>query len=202
LTTNFAEAGGFIKSDPSLARPDLQLHFVIGMVDDHNRKLHLGHGFSCHVCLLRPMSRGHVGLRSSDPLAAPSIDPNFLGDPADLAALARGVKIMRRILDAPAFAPHRGRELYPLDTNDDAAVRQAIRARADTIYHPVGTCKMGRDDQAVVDASLRVRGVAGLRVVDASIMPNVISGNTNAPTIMIAEKAADMILGKSLADAA
>ena len=193
LATNFAEAGGFFKSAPELPRPDLQMHFVIGMVDNHNRKLHLGHGFSCHVCLLHPESRGTVSLASADPLAAPVIDPKYLSAPADLPRLVEGFGKMREILRAPALAPIRGRELYTARAHTDAEIAAALRDRADTIYHPVGTCKMGSDDQSVVDSRLRVRGLQGLRVVDASIMPTIVSGNTNAATIMIAEKASDLI---------
>jgi choline dehydrogenase-like flavoprotein len=193
IATPFAESGGFIKSHPDLARPDLQLHFLIAMVDDHGRKRHLGFGYSCHVCVLRPKSRGTVGLASADPTKAPRINPNFLGDPADAALLLEGVKRTRTILASPALAKYRAKELYKSDGMDDAALMAQIRARADTIYHPVGTCKMGTDAMAVVDPELRVHGIAGLRVVDASVMPTLIGGNTNAPTIMIAERAADLI---------
>ncbi|PVY76822.1 choline dehydrogenase-like flavoprotein [Tamilnaduibacter salinus] len=194
LTTNFAEAGGFIRSRPDMEIPDLQLHFVVSIVDDHARKLHPGHGFSCHVCVLRPKSRGTVGLNSARAMDAPRIDPNFLGEDEDLETLLRGVKAMREILEAPPLAPYRGKDLFSEGVTEDDALRQLIRQRADTVYHPVGTCRMGQDDQAVVDTDLRVRGLEGLRVVDASIMPNVVSANTNAPTVMIAEKAADAIL--------
>lgn len=194
VATPFAEGAGFLKTDPALGRPDIQLHFVISIVDDHARKLHLGHGFSCHVCALRPYSRGTVTLQSDDPLAAPAIDPQFLSDPRDLETTIKGAKMARAILQAPAMAPYRDKELFGLhDGMSDAEWERHIRARADTIYHPVGTCKMGVDAMAVVDPRLRVRGMEGLRVVDASVMPTLIGGNTNAPTIMIAEKAADMI---------
>jgi len=193
LTTNYAEAGGFLRSDPSVSRPDLQLFFVIGIVDDHNRALHLGHGYSCHVCVLRPKSRGSVRLASADPFAAPLIDPNFLAAEDDLETLVRGYKMTKRILEAQAFAPYRGRELYTARARTDDEIRAVIRARADTVYHPAGTCRMGGDENAVVDPTLRVRGLEGLRVADASIMPTLVSGNTNAPTIMIGEKAADLI---------
>jgi len=193
LTTPYAEGGAFLKSDPALARPDLQLHFVIALVDDHSRKLHLGHGFSCHVCVLRPFSRGEVGLRDADPLSPPRIDPQFLADERDAALLLKGAKMTRDILSAPALAPYRGRQLYLTGQESDAELMRHIRARADTIYHPVGTCRMGTGDDAVVDPQLRVRGVEGLRVVDASVMPTLVGGNTNAPTIMIAEKAAELI---------
>ena len=194
LTTNFAEAGGFIRSRPEEARPDLQLHFVIGKPVDHGRKTIFGHGYSCHVCLLQPQSRGSVKLASADPMAAPLIDPNFLGERDDVERLVRGFKLMRRILQQPALAGHRGVELpASAGARTDAEIETFIRNHADTIYHPGGSCRMGSGALDVVDAELRVRGIDGLRVVDASIMPRVVSGNTNAPVIMIAEKAADMI---------
>ena len=193
LTSNFAETGGFAKSDPSLELPDLQFHFVVSVVDDHARKRHFARGYSCHVCLLRPKSVGQVSLASADPSVAPLIDPNFLAERQDLDTMIKGARLMQQILEAPAFAPHRGEELYPVNIADNAALAQAIRDRADTVYHPVGTCKMGHDHMAVVDAELRVHGMENLRVADASIMPTLIGGNTNAPTIMIGEKAADMI---------
>ncbi|MDX8351126.1 choline dehydrogenase [Cognatiyoonia sp. IB215182] len=202
LASPFAEGAAFLKTDPALDRPDIQLHFVIAIVDDHARKLHLGHGFSCHVCALRPHSRGMVGLQSGDPLAAPAIDPQFLSDPRDLGTIIKGAKMMREILQAPPLAPFRHKELHGTrEGMSDAEWERHIRARADTIYHPVGTCKMGVDDMAVVDPQLKVRGMQGLRVIDASVMPTLIGGNTNAPTIMIAEKAADLIKCKTLAGA-
>ena len=193
LTSNVAEAGGFLKTDPSLPLPDIQLHFVVGKAIDHGRKMGLGHGFSCHVCLLRPKSRGHVMLQSRDALAPPAIDPKFLDDPADLDGMVAAFRLARRILDAPALASLRKRDLLTRGIETDAQIRAVLRERCDTLYHPVGTCRMGPDDQAVVDPALRVRGIEALRVVDASIMPTLIGGNTNAPTIMIAEKAADLI---------
>jgi choline dehydrogenase-like flavoprotein len=195
LTTNFAESGGFIKTDPALPRPDIQLHFVIGLVDDHARKRHFATGYSLHTCVLRPRSRGTVGLHDADPMSPPRIDPRFLSETGDLETLVRGVKIARRIMETPAFRALAQTELYTGDVHDDDGLREAIRKRADTIYHPVGTCRMGAADDplAVVDPSLRVRGLEGLYVVDASVMPTLIGGNTNAPTIMIAEKAAELL---------
>ncbi len=194
LTTNFAEAGGFIKSQASQAQPDLQLHFVIGKLVDHGRKPTLGHGYSCHVCLLQPKSRGSVRLASSNPLAAPLIDPNFLAHSDDLARMVRGFKQMRAILKSPALAKLGGRELATTSSAiTDAQIEAVIRAKADTIYHPVGSCRMGNTAHDPLDAQLRVKGIQGLRVVDASIMPRIVSGNTNAPVVMIAEKAVDMI---------
>ena len=194
LTTNFAEAGGFIKSSASESLPDLQLHFVIGKLVDHGRKTVFGHGYSCHVCLLRPKSRGSVTLADNNPMSAPLIDPNFFAERADLDRLVRGFKLMRGILGQPALAAYRGRELpASAGAQSDAQIEEFIRGHADTIYHPVGSCRMGPAETDVVDAQLRVRGVQGLRVVDASIMPSIVGGNTNAPVIAIAEKAADLI---------
>ncbi len=196
LTTNFAEAGGFIKSAPTEAIPDLQLHFVVGKLVDHGRKTVLGHGYSCHVCLLRPRSRGSLRLASADPQVMPLIDPAFLQDADDVARLVRGFKVMRTLLQQPALARNGGVEsAASREAVSDAQIEQFVRNHADTIYHPVGTCRMGPDaaSGAVVDARLRVHGVDGLRVVDASVMPSVVGGNTNAPVIMMAEKAVDMI---------
>ena len=194
LTTPFCEAGAFVRSSPEEARPDLQFHFVVAKLIDHGRKTVLGHGYSCHVCLLRPKSRGSLTLQSADPLAPPRIDPAFLADPDDALRLARGFRLMRQVMAQPALAGHGAVELpASASAQSDAAIETFIRAHADTIYHPVGTCRMGRGPLDVVDAELRVHGLDGLRVVDASIMPSIVSGNTNAPTIMIAEKAADLI---------
>ena len=194
LTTNFAEAGGFVKSDPSEPVPDLQLHFVIGKLVDHGRKTVFGHGYSAHVCLLQPKSRGSVTLASRDPMALPLVDPNFLGDPSDMVRMVRGFRRTREILAQPALAQFGAKELAAsASARTDAEIEQFIRQYADTIYHPVGTCRMGPGPLDVVDAQLRVHGLQGLRVVDASIMPRIVSGNTNAPTVMIAEKAVDLL---------
>ncbi|MEO0913642.1 MAG: GMC family oxidoreductase N-terminal domain-containing protein, partial [Pseudomonadota bacterium] len=196
VASPLAEAGAFLKSHAGASRPDLQLHFVIGIADDHMRKLHYGYGFSCHVCALRPASRGTLRLRDAEPLSAPRIQPNSLSEEEDIATLLRAARLMRRLLAQPALAPWRGAELYPLTDDSDAALTDDIRNRADSIYHPVGTCRMGAGSGAVVGPDLTVHGIANLRVVDASVMPRIPSGNTNAPTIMIAEKAADIIRGR------
>ena len=195
ITSAIASAGAFFKSHPDVTVPDLQLVFVLAQVDDHARKQHLGHGISCHVDVLRPYSRGTVGLQSTDPRVAPVIDPRFLSDDRDVQLLLKGGRVQQRLIESSAFAPVRGKMMYPVHADDARAMEQDIRNRADTQYHPVGTCKMGPDSDpmAVVDAQLRVKGIAGLRVADASIMPTLIGGNTNAPSIMIAEKAADLI---------
>lgn len=195
LTTNFAEAGAFLKSSPEVTRPDLQLHFVVAKLIDHGRQTVWGHGFSCHVCVLRPQSRGTVRLRSADPLTLPLIDPNFLAVEDDLQRTVRGVQMARRILAQAALARHGAQELpRSASAQTPGEIAQWVRQTADTIYHPVGTCRMGHGAMDVVDSQLRVHGVLGLRVVDASIFPSIPSGNTNAPTIMVAEKAACMVL--------
>jgi len=193
ITSNLAEAGGFLKSEPALEEPDIQLHFLPALIDDHGRRKHLGGGFSLHTCVVRPRSRGEVRLASPDPFAPPHIDPNFLSDPDDLDRLVRGVRIAERIFDQPPIKDLDAGPIYLGPNADDQSLIADIRARADTIYHPVGTVRMGSDPDAPLDPHLRVRGVQGLRVVDASVMPNLVSGNTNAPVIMIAEKAADLI---------
>lgn len=193
MHTNGAEAGGFLKTDASLDRPDIQLHYVVGILRDHARKVSPHHGVSLHTCILRPKSTGWVKLASSNPLDAPLIHPNFLDHPDDADALLKGVRLSQRIMSSPAMAPYAQAETHPaLHLNDDELLTE-IRRRSDTVYHPVGTCRMGSDDSSVVDAQLRVRGMSRLRVIDASVMPTLIGGNTSAPTMMIAEKAADLL---------
>jgi choline dehydrogenase len=195
FTSTIAEAGGFIKTRDELEAPDVQLHFAPAMVVDHGRTQLWGHGLSCHVCLLRPKSTGTVTLKSADPEDDPLIDPQFLSHPEDIKTMVQGYKKMMAILNTEPLQKYtKDNCKRPVDINNDRDIEQAIRESADTVYHPVGTCKMGSDSEAVVDERLRVHKTRRLRVVDASIMPTLIGGNTNAATIMIAEKAADMIL--------
>ncbi len=193
MTTPYAESGAFLKLEPDAPCPDVQLHFVIAALEDHGRVKVRAHGYSGHVCVLRPESKGRVTLASADPRAMPLIDPRFLSDPRDLALMKKGVRAMYRILETPPMSDYRGRDRHPVNLDDDAAIEALIRARSDTIYHPVGTARMGSDDGAVCDPRLRVRGVGGLYVADASIMPKLVSGNTNAPSIMIGERAAEFV---------
>jgi choline dehydrogenase len=197
LTSNVGEAGGFVSSNSSTPAPDLQFLFGPGYYVDHGFQKIKGHAYTLGPTLIRPFSRGHLKLRSNNPLDAPAIYANYLADPRDMDAMLKGVKLARQIAAAAAFDPFRGLEMLPgPDAQDDSALRRHITRYAATLYHPVGTCMMGNDPASVVDAELRVHGVERLRVVDASVMPTVIGGNTNAPTIMIAEKAADFIRGK------
>jgi len=193
FTTNVAESGAFVKTDPALDRPDVQLHFVTALVDDHGRKRHFARGYSIHTCVLRPYSRGTVRLASPDLRDPPLIDPRFLSDRRDMDTLVAGVSVALRILRAPAMAGYDGPAFHGTGKEEGEALIPLIRDHADTIYHPVGTCRMGGDEAAVLDPQLRVRGVEGLRVVDASVMPTLISGNTQAPSSMIGERAADFI---------
>jgi choline dehydrogenase len=195
ITSNVAESGAFLRTQETLATPDIQLALVVGIVDDHTRRQHLGHGFSVHVTLARPRSRGELRLAGPDPRLAPLIDPRYFSDPYDLAVLKAGVRRALQIVNAPPLDAYRGRWMYPFEPGRDEELERDIRRSSDTEYHPCGTCCMGPqgDRLAVVDAQLRVHGIDALRVVDASIMPELTAGNTNAPTIMIAEKAADLI---------
>ena len=194
-TSNVAEAGAFIISGLGAATPDIQYHFIPAQVVDHARTKLDGYGVTLHACCLRPQSRGEVRLASADPLRSPVIDPNYLAAGYDLKILIDGIRRGREILAAPPLAKWLGAERIPGPAiQSNAELEAFIRAAAETEYHPVGTCKMGSDPLAVVDERLRVRGIERLRVIDASIMPTLISGNTNAPTIMIAEKGVDMML--------
>jgi choline dehydrogenase len=197
LTSNVAEAGGFVKSDPSRERPNLQFHFLPCLLRDHGRQTVFGYGVTLHVCDLLPKSRGRIGLLSADPASPPRIEANYLSHPDDIGVLLNGLKIARRVLEAPSMKRHIKAELLPgAQVQSDDALIEDIRARAETIYHPVGSCRMGQDAASVVDPEARVRGVEGLRVVDASIMPSIIAGNTNAPVMMMAENVARMMLGR------
>ena len=186
----------FMKTDENLDLPDIQMHFIGALLKDHGKTKPDQHCFSNHVCVLRPESRGYIALKSLDPTIPPIIQPNYLSAQKDLDVMVKGVKMSREVINQKAFDQYRGAELHPgLDVQTDKDIEEFIRSHAETIYHPVGTCKMGNDEFAVVDDKLRVRGVENLRVVDASVMPTLIGGNTNAPTIMIADKISDHILG-------
>jgi choline dehydrogenase len=197
-------AGGFARTRPELDRPDVQFHFFPYSTDRIDPSLHRFSGFTLSVCKLRPESRGTVEIKSGDPHAAPAIQPNFLERESDVATMLDGLKLVRQLASTPELARWIVAEYDPgPDCASDDQLVDFIRRKGMTVYHPVGTCKMGTDAQAVVDKELRVHGMQGLRVVDASVMPVVTSGNTNAPVIMIAEKAAEMILHSSRsADAA
>jgi len=197
LTSNVAEAGGFVRLSSTSEVPDVQFHIGPSYFKSHGFETTTQHTFSFLPTVLRPRSRGTITLRSSNPLDAPRIHANYFGDPGEINLMVEGVKLARQIAGARALTKFRGRELFPgNDAQGDDALRDFARRMTETLYHPVGTCKMGNDPMAVVDPELRVHGLERLRVVDASIMPSVTGGNTNAPTIMIAEKAADMIKGK------
>jgi choline dehydrogenase-like flavoprotein len=193
FTSNVNEAGAFVRTLPGLPAPDVQMVFAHALSDNHGRTPRWGSGFAGHVCVLRPHSVGRVSLASTDPMAPPLIDPGFLSDERDMDTLLRGVKWIKRIFESSVL--HEGPPVplfdEPLETDDD--LRRFIRGHADTLYHPVGTCRMGTDQMAVVDARLRVHGIHGLRIVDCSVMPTVPGGNTNAPAVMIAEKAVEFI---------
>jgi len=196
FANNMLHAGGFIKTDPSLPRPDVQL-ILMPVHRDATGRMGRGHGFALIAIVLRAESRGTVEPASADPRDNPLIDPHFLEEDDDVETLVKGVKIARTMLQSKPFAPYRGEELKPgMEVRTDDEWRKFVRENFVTVFHPVGTCRMGPDAGAVVDAELKVHGVEGLRVVDASIMPTLIGGNTNAPAIMIAEKAADMMLGR------
>ncbi|MFC0283298.1 choline dehydrogenase [Camelimonas abortus] len=192
------ESGAFLKTRPDLEIPDVQIHFVAAITIDHARTPSDRHGFTIHVCPLRPESRGYIGLHSPDPARAPLIQPEYLSAERDIEVMRAGVRMIRDIVGRPAMDRYRGPEYAPgAAAQDDAAIDAWIRDAAETLYHPVGTARMGNDPMAVVDSRCRVHGVSGLRVVDASVMPTLVGGNTNAPTIMIAEKISDDIRGRA-----
>ena len=199
-SSNIAEAGGFVRS--RLAdddRCDLQFHFVPALLDDHGRHRLPGYGYTLHACHLHPRSRGQVRLRSANPAQPVAIHANYLSDAEghDQAMMIEGARVARDIMNQSAFDACRGRAIFPESSIiTDAQYLDFIRRKAETVYHPVGTCRMGKDDGAVVDSELRVRGIEGLRVIDASVMPSLPSGNTNAPTIMLAERASALIAGE------
>jgi len=197
-SSNIAEAGGFVRSRFAAdERADIQFHFVPAMLDDHGRHRLPGDGYTLHACYLHPRSRGRIALAGADPSLPPRIHANYLGDDDgfDLKMMIEAARLSRDLLRQPAFDRWRRAPIFPAREDlDDAGLEAFVRAKAETIYHPVGTCRMGSDDAAVLDPQLRLRGVDGLRVIDASAMPTLVSGNTNAPVIMMAERAAALIL--------
>ena len=204
FTSNGAEAGAFIQTQSGLPEPDIQYHFFPNLIPTVYNSLDIKkHGYTLVPAVVTPQSRGRLTLRSTDPKQYPAIHANYLADEADLRVLVEGVKLARRLGQTRAFAPFYQEEMLPGPrVQSDQGIIAYIRNGVQSLYHPVGTCKMGHDDQAVVDEQLRVRGVEGLRVVDASIMPTVVNGNTNAPTIMIAEKIAALLRGHAIGEEA
>ncbi len=199
LTSNVCEGGAFVSTEGNPDWPDIQMHFLPAYVIDHGKVRVPGHGVTLNTAYLRPESRGEVTLSSSDPLADPLIDPNYLSHPNDWTHSIEGFKLAREILTSPSFAKlYKAEHLPGKSVRTDVEIKAYIREWAKTDFHPAGTCKMGSDPMAVVDQSLRVHGLEGLRVIDASIMPTLISGNTNATSIMIGERGADAILGRRL----
>ena len=195
LTIAAGTSGAFLKTNPRFATPDIQLHFIPFSTDKMGEKLHAFSGFTASVCQLRPESRGSLKIRSADASVPPEIRINYLASETDRTAFIDGIRILRKILAAPALKPYCVNEVYPgSDKTSDEELLDFCRGTGSTVYHPTSTCRMGNDSLAVVDQRVRVRGIEGLRVIDASVMPDLMSGNTNAPTIMIAEKASDMIL--------
>jgi choline dehydrogenase-like flavoprotein len=196
LSSNVFEATGFIRTLPELPRPDVQIVFQAARRNPNTFPFPLGHGYAISVVGLYPKARGRVTLASADPRAHPLVDPSLLGHPDDVAMMLRGLKIGRRIAHAPSFDRYRATEVQPgASVQDDAALVEYIRRASATVHHPCGSCRMGPDANAVVDAQLRVHGIEALRVADASVFPSLVGGNTNAAVVMIAEKAADMIRG-------
>ena len=200
-TTNVAEAGCFARTNPDDPRPDVQMHFIPALLENHGLNTKFGHGFSTHACQLRPQSLGRLWIKSADPFADPAIDPNYMAERADVDCLIRAFKLSRDVILDAAFAEKRApnRDFVWEQAKTDKEIEAYLRANAETVYHPVGTCKMGHDDMAVVDDKCRVHGVEGLSVVDASVHPTLIGGNTNAPTIMTAEKVSEYMLAPGAA---
>jgi choline dehydrogenase-like flavoprotein len=197
ITSCVAESGVYYRTHPDVDVSDMEMELIVGIADDHGRKGHLGHGYSAHLLLARPRSMGEVRLESPDTRVAPLIDPRYFSHPYDMETLVKGTQIALDIMNGPAFEPYRGDMIVHYDRDDPAQIEGALRQHADTEYHVCGTCKMGpdTDPMAVVDAQLRVKGMSGLRVADASVMPQVTSNNIHAPVIMIGEKCADMMRG-------
>jgi choline dehydrogenase len=195
LTIAAGTSGAFFKTSPRLASPDIQIHFIPFSTDKMGENLHDFSGFTASICQLRPESRGSLRIKSADPAVPPGISINYLATETDRRAFIDGLKILRNILAAPALKAYCAGEVYPgSNVTSDDDLLEFCRQTGSTVYHPTSTCRMGNDSLAVVDQRLKLRGIEGLRVVDASVMPDLVSGNTNAPTIMIAEKASDMIL--------
>jgi len=198
MAGNLFEVTGFLHSTDGLDKPDIQLVFMPANRPKPGFPFPVGHGYGINTILLQPKSRGTVKLASNDPKQAPLIDINFMGDEADFEPLIRGMRISRQILDSPAMAKYQGKETLPgVNIDSDEKLKGFIKGNMTSVHHPGGTCRMGSDDNCVVDPELKVRGLEGLRVVDASVFPRMVSGNSNAPTVMVAEKAADIILGKA-----
>jgi choline dehydrogenase-like flavoprotein len=197
IAGNLFEVTGFLRTQEGLDRPDVQFVFMPASRPTPKFPFPIGHGFGVNSILLRPKSRGSVNIASSNPYDAPLIDTNFLAEEDDINTLLRGMRIARQILQSPEMGKYQAKEILPgKSTDSDDELRAYIRSMTSAVHHPGGTCRMGTDANSVVDGELKVRGIAGLRVVDASIFPRVVSGNTNAPAVMVAEKAADIILGR------
>jgi choline dehydrogenase-like flavoprotein len=198
LASNVFECNAFVRTEPHLDRPDIQVVFQAARRNKNTFPFPLGHGFAVSIVGLYPKSRGHIRLASADPLAAPLIDANLLGDPADIGPLLRGLKLARRLVAAPSFARYKGIEVQPgPSVQTDESFVDYIRRAAHTVHHPCSSCRMGSDANAVVDPQLRVQGLQGLRIADASVFPRIVGGNTNAAVVMIAEKCVDMMLGRA-----
>jgi len=198
LSSNVFECNAFVRTQPQLDRPDIQVVFQAARRNKNTFPFPLGHGYAVSIVGLYPNSRGRIRLASADPAAAPIIDANLLSDPSDIGPLLRGLQLARRIVSAPSFARYKGVEVQPgASVQTEQGFIDYIRRGASTVHHPCSSCRMGPDANAVVDSQLRVHGVQGLRVADASVFPRIVGGNTNAPVVMIAEKAVDFLLGRA-----